>query len=61
MLSELHEHWPVLKAKHNLIVSHKSFKDIKINDDQSLRTMFVALGNIVDNHLDVDMNSHGYS
>ena len=61
MLSKLHEHWPVLKAKHNLVVSHKNFKDSQITDDQSLRTMFVTLGNTAGIHLHVDMNSHGYS
>jgi len=42
MLIGLHEHWPVLKSKHNLVVRHKSFKDLKIT---KLREMFGMLGN----------------
>ena len=61
MLIRLHEHWPVLKAKHNLVVGHKNFKDMKITNDQSLREMFGMLGNIKDIHLYVDMKSQGYS
>ena len=37
MLAILHENWPVLKSKHNLVVGHKKHKDKKIIDDQSLR------------------------
>jgi len=61
MLIRLHEHWPVLKAKHNLVVGHKNFDDMKITNDQSLRKMFGMLRNIKDIHLHVDMKSQGYS
>ena len=53
--------WPVLKAKHNLVIGHKSINSIKIVDDQSLRAMFGILRNIPDIHLYVDMKSQGFS
>ena len=62
MLSQLHEHWPVLKVKHDLVVVHNNFKDKKITNDQSLREIFESLlGNNSDIHLYVDMNSQGFS
>ena len=61
MLSKLHETWPVLKAKHNLVIGHKNTTSIKIVDDQSLRAMFGMLGNASETHLYVDMKSQGFS
>jgi hypothetical protein len=61
MLIRLHDHWPVLKSKHNLVVGHKNFKDKKITNDLSLREMFGMLGNTKDVHFYVDMKSQGYS
>ena len=64
MLAGLHENWPVLKSKHNLVVGHKKHKDKKIIDDQSLREVLGMaaeenINAVVD--LYVDMKSHGYS
>lgn len=62
MLKLLHEHWPVLKTKHNLVVGHKDANQIKIVDDESLRNLFELIGNVSDNvHLYVDMKSQGFS
>lgn len=61
MLIRLHEQWPALKAKHSLVVGHKDFKDIKVVDDTSLRTLFQRIGPSADIHLYIDIKSHGYS
>eukprot|EP01035_Chromulina_nebulosa_P023617 gene23617-30624_t len=62
MLSRLHEHWPALKAKHNMFVSHEKFSCNRLTNDQSLKSMFDMFENTTtDIHLYVNMNSQVYS
>ena len=61
MLSQLHQHWPFLKTKHNLVLYHTNIKNISIVDDESLRAMFGKLGNISNIHFYVDTKSQDFS
>eukprot|EP00981_Chlorochromonas_danica_P012293 scaffold4784_cov235-Ochromonas_danica.AAC.1 len=44
LLSFLHKKWPGLKVKHNLCVRHKTVKDAKVIDDETLHELFRRLG-----------------
>ena len=43
MLSELHNKWPILQSKHNLVINNKAVRDLTITDDLSLKEMLQRL------------------
>eukprot|EP00975_Prorocentrum_lima_P061145 12820122-Prorocentrum_lima.AAC.1 len=62
LLSFLHKKWPGLKVKHNLCVRHKTVKDAKVIDDETLHELFRRLGSEQqDIHLSVNIKSYGFS